>query len=64
MITSSDPKSNAMLLALQMQRDAALEQTALLAGDVAEARASLAAEQAKSASLQERLDALKPKEAA
>ena len=63
MITSQDPKSNGMLVALQAQRDQAHEGAAMLAGELAQANALLAEERAKSASLQERLDALKPKEA-
>lgn len=62
MITSSDPKSNAMLLVIQSQRDSALEGVAMIAGEAAELRAQLAAEVEKSAALQSRLDALQPKE--
>ena len=51
MITSSDPKSNAMLLTIQAQRDGALEQAAMLAGEAAEALA-------KCAELQRRIDEL------
>jgi hypothetical protein len=62
MITSSDPKSNAMLVVIQAQRDSALEGVAMMAGDLAEARAALEAEKQKSAGLQSRLDVLTPKE--
>jgi hypothetical protein len=46
MITSSDPKSNAMLIAIQQQRDSALEGVALMAGNLAEAHARIAELQA------------------
>jgi len=42
MISSQDPKSNAILTVLQTQRDAALEQVALLAGDLAAANIKIA----------------------
>ena len=56
MITSTDPKSNAMLLALQSQRDNALETAAVLAGELGEAKETIK-------TLQAQVDALKPKEA-
>lgn len=62
MITSSDPKSNGMLLALQQQRDGAMEMSALLSGELAERATQLAQANAKIDELQARLDALKPKE--
>jgi hypothetical protein len=41
MITSTDPKSNAMLAVLQKQRDDAQEGVALLAGELAAANAKI-----------------------
>lgn len=56
MITSTDPKSNAMLAVLQKQRDDAQEGVALLAGSLAEAHAKIA-------ELQQKISALTPVEA-
>lgn len=42
MITSTEPKSNAMLAELQRQREVALEQVVMLCGDLAAANARIA----------------------
>jgi hypothetical protein len=43
MLNATDPRTTAILGVLQLQRDRALEEVVLLAGDIAEAKAQIAA---------------------